>query len=201
MKVIFLILLTVLFNSKAYSQENKLRNETADLISFLLLIQELNPTEQEESDTINELLKFSLNYYLEKKIPEEQIIEKAFKLLYKNGSSEYSDSPEERSMKSRRALCFASLALLSKSENRLTFIDYSYFSIKGSIESPNISLLEERLLGLLWLEILIKEGNKMLSKRDLQKIQEFINLQTANLSPSIKNKTDHLIKTYSSNVK
>jgi len=201
MKVIFLILLTVLFNSKAYSQENKLRNETADLISSLLLIQELNPTEQEESDTINELLKFSLNYYLEKKIPEEQIIEKAFKLLYKNGSSEYSDSPEERSMKSRRALCFASLALLSKSENRLTFIDYSYFSIKGSIESPNISLLEERLLGLLWLEILIKEGNKMLSKRDLQKIQEFINLQTANLSPSIKNKTDHLIKTYSSNVK
>ncbi|NLV38936.1 MAG: hypothetical protein GXY66_07000 [Bacteroidales bacterium] len=201
MKVIFLILLTVLFNSKAYSQENKLRNETADLISSLLLIQELNPTEQEESDTINELLKFSLNYYLEKKIPEEQIIEKAFKLLYKNGSSEYSDSPEERSMKSRRALCFASLALLSKSENRLTFIDYSHFSIKGSIESPNISLLEERLLGLLWLEILIKEGNKMLSKRDLQKIQEFINLQTANLSPSIKNKTDHLIKTYSSNVK
>jgi hypothetical protein len=178
-----------------------LRNETADLISSLLLIQELNPTEQEESDTINELLKFSLNYYLEKKIPEEQIIEKAFKLLYKNGSSEYSDSPEERSMKSRRALCFASLALLSKSENRLTFIDYSHFSIKGSIESPNISLLEERLLGLLWLEILIKEGNKMLSKRDLQKIQEFINLQTANLSPSIKNKTDHLIKTYSSNVK
>lgn len=77
MKVIFLILLTVLFNSKAYSQENKLRNETADLISSLLLIQELNPTEQEESDTINELLKFSLNYYLEKKIPEEQIIEKA----------------------------------------------------------------------------------------------------------------------------
>ena len=191
----------MLFNSKAYSQENKLRNETADLISSLLLIQELNPTEQEESDTINELLKFSLNYYLEKKIPEEQIIEKAFKLLYKNGSSEYSDSPEERSMKSRRALCFASLALLSKSENRLTFIDYSHFSIKGSIESPNISLLEERLLGLLWLEILIKEGNKMLSKRDLQKIQEFINLQTANLSPSIKNKTDHLIKTYSSNVK
>ena len=71
MKVIFLILLTVLFNSKAYSQENKLRNETADLISSLLLIQELNPTEQEESDTINELLKFSLNYYLEKKIPEK----------------------------------------------------------------------------------------------------------------------------------
>lgn len=174
MKVIFLILLTVLFNSKAYSQENKLRNETADLISSLLLIQELNPTEQEESDTINELLKFSLNYYLEKKIPEEQIIEKAFKLLYKNGSSEYSDSPEERSMKSRRALCFASLALLSKSENRLTFIDYSHFSIKGSIESPNISLLEERLLGLLWLEILIKEGNKMLSKRDLQKYKNLL---------------------------
>lgn len=201
MKVIYFILLSVLINTEAFSQDGKLRNETADLISSVLLIRNLNPTEQQESDTINELFKFSLNHYLEKKGEEEQLIEKTFQFLYRNGSSEYSDSPEERSMKSIRALCFASIALLSKSENRLTFIDYSHFSIMGSIESPNINLLEERLLGLLWLEILIKEDNKVLIKKDLQKIQEFINLQSGNLSPSIKDKTNHLMKTYSTKIK
>lgn len=201
MKAIFFILLSVLINTEAFSQESNLRNETADLITSVLLIRDLNPTEQQESDTINELFKFSLNHYLERKGLEELVIEKAFQFLYRNGSSEYSDSPEERSMKSRRALCFASIALLSKSENGLTFIDYSHFSMMGSIESPNISLLEERLLGLLWLEILIKEDKKVLTKTDLQKIQEFINLQSDNLSPSIKDKTNHLIKTYSTNIK
>ena len=201
MKMIFFILLSVLINTEAFSQDGKLRNETADLISSVLLIRNLNPTEQKESDTINELFKFSLKHYLEKKGEEEQLIEKTFQFLYRNGSSEYSDSPEERSMKSRRALCFASIALLSKSENRLTFIDYSHFSIMGSIESPNINLLEERLLGLLWLEILIKEDNKVLIKKDLQKIQEFINLQSGNLSPSIKDKANHLMKTYSTKIK
>lgn len=199
--MIFFILLSVLINTEAFSQDGKLRNETADLISSVLLIRNLNPTEQKESDTINELFKFSLKHYLEKKGEEEQLIEKTFQFLYRNGSSEYSDSPEERSMKSRRALCFASIALLSKSENRLTFIDYSHFSIMGSIESPNINLLEERLLGLLWLEILIKEDNKVLIKKDLQKIQEFINLQSGNLSPSIKDKANHLMKTYSTKIK
>lgn len=201
MKAIFFILISVLINSEAFSQESNLRNETADLITSVLLIRDLNPTEQQESDTINELFKFSLNHYLERKGLEEPVIEKAFQFLYSNGSSEYSDSPEERSMKSRRALCFASIALLSKSENVLTFIDYSHFSMMGSIESPNISLLEERLLGLLWLEILIKEDKKVLTKTDLQKIQEYINLQSDNLSPSIKDKTNHLIKTYSANIK
>lgn len=201
MKVIFFILLSVLINTEAFPQAGKLRNETADLISSVLLIHNLNPTEQQESDTINELFKFSLKHYLEKKGEEEQLIEKFFQFLYRNGSSEYSDSPEERSMKSRRALCFASIALLSKSENRLTFIDYSHLSIMGSIESPNINLLEERLLGLLWLEILIKEDNKILIKKDLQKIQEFLNLQSGNLSPSIKDKTNHLMKSYSTKIK
>lgn len=201
MKTIFFILLSVLINTEAFSQESNLRNETADLITSVLLIRDLNPTEQQESDTINELFKFSLTHYLERKGLEELVIEKAFQFLYRNGSSEYSDSPEERSMKSRRALCFASIALLSKSENRLTFIDYSHFSMMGSIESPNISLLEERILGLLWLEILIKEDKKVLTKTDLQKIKEYINLQSDNLSPSIKDKTNHLIKTYSTNIK
>lgn len=104
-------------------------------------------------------------------------------------------------MKYSRALCFASIALLSKSEYRLTFIDYSYFSMMGSIESPNISLLEEQLLGLLWLEILIKVDEKVLTKTDLQKIKEYINLHSDNLSPSIKFKTNHLIKTYSAIIK
>ena len=201
MKVLFLILISVLLNAKAYSQESKLRNDTADLIHSLLQIRELNPTEQQETDSINELFKFSLNFYFEKKMPEEQIIEKAFQLLYRNGSSEYSDSPEERNMKSRRALCFASIALLSKSENRLTFIDYSHFSIVGKVENSNIILLEERLLGLLWLEILIKYDDKVLTKKDIQKMQEFIILQTPNLSPLIISKTNCLIQGYLSDAK
>ncbi|MPM55873.1 hypothetical protein SDC9_102671 [bioreactor metagenome] len=201
MKAIFFILLSVLINTEALSQKNNLRNETADLITSVLLIRDINPTEQQESDTINELFEFSLAHYLERKGFEELVIKKAFQFLYRNGSSEYSDSPEERSMRSRRALCFASIALLSKSENRLTFIDYSHFSMMGSFENPNISLLEERLLGLLWLKILIKKDNKALTKTDLQKIEEYINLQSDNLSPSIKEKTNHLIKTYSTNIK
>jgi len=201
MKAILFILLSAIINTEAFSQESNLRNETADLITSVLLIRDLNPTEQQESDTINELFKFSLTHYLERKGLEEIVIEKAFQFLYRNGSSEYSDSPEERSMKYRRALCFASIALLSKSEYQLTFIDYSHFSMMGSIESPNINLLEEQFLGLLWLEILIKEDKKVLAKRDLQKIKEYVNLQSDNLSPSIKFKTNRLIKTYLTDIK
>jgi len=201
MKTIFFIVLSAIINIEAFSQESNFRNETADFITSVMLIRDLNPTEQKESDSINKLFISSLNHYLERKGSEVQVINKAFQFLYRNGSSEYSDSPEERSMKSRRALCFASIALQSESENVLTFIDYSYFSIMGGTESPNIDLLEERLLGLLWLEMLIKVDEKSLTKTELQKIQDFISLQSHNLTPYVIDKTNHLINTYLTNIK
>ncbi|MDZ4204214.1 MAG: hypothetical protein U1C46_05290 [Bacteroidales bacterium] len=198
MKAILFILLSVFLNTEIFAQENKLSSETSALISSVLFIHELNPTEQQDSETINELFNMSLRHYLEKKKFNVQIIDKAFQVLYKNGSSDYSDSPEERRMKSRRALCFASIALLSETENRPTFIEYSQFAMTGNIEKPNIDLLEERFLGLLLLEMLLKHDNKVLTKQDVQKVQEFVNLQFDNLSPVVKDKTKSLIESYAS---
>lgn len=196
MKIITLLLISGFLITELYSQENKLRFETGELIYSLLLIRELNPTEQQKTDSVNKLFKFSLNQYLENGTPIETNIDKAFKLLMENGSSEYGDSYEERNMKSRRALCFASMALLSKEENMLTFIYYSKFSILGKIENSKINLLEERLLGLLWLETLIKHDKKELTKIDVQKIQDFILLYKSSLSSSIISKSNNLIKDY-----
>lgn len=196
MRTLLLTTLSIFIATITFSQENALKNETAKLISSLLTIRDVNSIEQQKSDTINELFRFSLNHYLEGKKVDESAIKKAFLFLHRNGSSDYSDSPDERSMKFRRASCFASLALLSKRENQYTFMEYSLFSMLGSIENPDRALLETPFLGLMWLQILIKYGNNNLSREDLKKIKTFIDTESDHLPFTIKEQSNSLIKAY-----
>jgi hypothetical protein len=101
-------------------------------------------------------------------------IEPILKAIFDNSRSEYDDSPDMRRYKSRRSICFATVALLSGSENADTFIEYSKFSLLGSVETSEINLLENQYLGLLVLEMMLKiEGNKLIGS-DIEKLKEFL---------------------------
>jgi len=195
MKKILLVSFTLFFYAHLFAQEN-MRNETSDFVSSVLFIHELNPSEKEESEIINKMFKLSLEQYLKKQEDSKRLIDTALQVLYRNGGSDYSDSPDERRMKSRRALCFASIALASKPDMRLTFTKYSQFALMEG--KSNTELLEERFLGLLFLEVLIKYDEKALTKNDLLLVQKYIDLQGENLSLLIKEKSNKLLKDYTS---
>jgi hypothetical protein len=129
------------------------------------------------------------------KLDQSKII-KVFRVLYKNSSSYYSDSPDERRLKSRRAACFASLALLSDLENGFTFVEYAKFSLAQNTMNPIFELLEEPYLGLMFLELLFKHEARQSIENDLSDLLIFIEKNEENLSKEIIKSANKLIKEY-----
>ena len=194
MKHLF-VLFFIILSGCSFAQENELISNTSDLVIESLKINEINPTYQKESDSINDILKTSLALHLKHK-KSDQKVSKIFHQLYKNGSSIYSDSPEVRRMKQRRSVCFGSIALLSDYDVSLTFIDYAKYSLAGSIKEPDIEFLEAPFLGLLFIEILLKYENNELTENDLQVLELFISQHKENLSKEIIHKSENLLSNY-----
>ena len=109
MKHIF-IFLFLTFSGCSFAQEKELISSTSDLIIESLKINEINPTYQKESDSINDIFKTSLALHFKHKKPDQKV-SNIFHQLYKNGSSIYSDSPEVRRMKQRRSVLFWSYSI------------------------------------------------------------------------------------------
>lgn len=148
--------------------------KTLNFVDESFVIHEFNPMHKLESDSITELLHSSMAAYLVCEEDNEDAINRVFKALHKNSSSYYSDSSEERRMKLRRAACFASLALLSGSENGLTYLRYAKFALIEDVKNPDLDLLEEYYLDLLFLELLFKYKDGQSIKSDLSDLKIFL---------------------------
>lgn len=205
MKKTYFLVIVFLFISSASAEDNVISNKTALFAKELLYIYEQNPSEKEESNKINAIFVTSLNEYLAKNKLKKQTLESVIHALYRNGLSEYSDSPERRRMRSRRALCFASIAMLGKMENRITFIKYAQYALIGKdlwpYEKPDFELLEKEFLGYLFLEMLIKRDNETLTNEDLLIVRDFINIHNKKLGHEIINTANGLLNSYRSELK
>lgn len=197
-KKILPIILVFLFISEIYAVDDiGLRLSTINLAWEVLRIRENNPTHKQEAYKINNILKTSLDRYVKKQKSSIKDITSVFETLYNNGVSEYEDSPDARRMKKRRALCFASIALRGKEENRITFIEYAQFALIRNISFKKIEEgLENEYLGLLLLKILLEYDDNQLAKDDLLRVREFIDLQSTNLAPEIIRNYNNLLNRY-----
>ncbi len=192
---IFITLIVLAINIQA---QNNLVEKTVSLIQKSYVIYESNPIHKDKSDSITNFLHTSLKYYLKHNRKEVAYnkLDKAFKMLYNNSSSFYSDSPEERRMKLRRAACFASIALITDLEKSFTYLDYAKYTLAEEIKNPNIELLEEPYLGLLFLELLLKYETGRTFKNDLINIKSFIQKNKENISEEIIQNANKIIIEY-----
>ncbi|MCF1749692.1 hypothetical protein [Mariniradius sediminis] len=174
-RLIFLALL-VLGPKFGYSQNAELIANCEALIIKTFQYSDLNPAYQVESDSINQRFVNALmgRNRVNLNTDYNTEIEPILKAIYKNSRSEYDDSPDMRRYKSRRSICFATVALLSGFESADTFIEYSKSSLLGSVETPEIKLLENQYLGLLILELMLKIEGERLSGSDIEKLKQYL---------------------------
>jgi hypothetical protein len=168
------ILLFIILSLGASCQNDSLIGKTAVFITDAAKLSELNPMYQSETDKINALLAKSMAIHLtgdnQKENAEE--IKVAFNTLYQNSTSVYEDSQEERRFKSRRAICFAAISLMSNPEKAPIFIEYAKFSINGN--THDVELMEQQYLGLMFIELLLKYESKNLNTKDVVYVDNFL---------------------------
>ncbi len=135
-----------------------------------------NPLHQNETQEIQEkffdILKSRNQPGFEKQNQEE--MNTLFRWIYEN-SDLYEDSPDFRRQRTRRALCFASLALISDyDELAYTMLNYAKFSIFDDCSSPDTDKLEHQLIGLYLIEVMIRAENQFLYNWNLDELEDFI---------------------------
>lgn len=180
------------------AQMGELPEQTLDLVKESYVIYESNPTHKLGSDSIMYLLHESMQSCFlsnDGKVDNEKV-KTIFSLLYRNSSSLYSDSPEERRMKLRRAACFLSLALISDTEESLTYLSYAKFTLAENINNPKVELLEEPYLGLMFLELFFKLQAGDSFNQELLMLKDFIEKNKENISSEIMQSANRLIKEY-----
>lgn len=188
----------IFLSTEIYSQDKGLINKSIQFISSTFIINDSNPMEKKESDSIESIFKESINQHInknDKQFCDSEILE-IFKILYDNGQSVYSDSDEERRIKLRRSLCFTSIALLSKIENSYTFIEYAKFTLSDNKTASCMEFLEEQYLGLLFIELVLKAEDNQLDKNDLKIVNEFIEKNKNNISTDVISKAKALLEYY-----
>ena len=196
MRKLLITLLFLAYSSGLISQDTTLINQSLQLAGSAFVFGESNPTEVPETDSINRILQASLTQHRIKHSGSSKEISDIFRELYKNGGSAYSDSPDERRMKLRRAACFASIALLSCPDKGLTFIEYAKLTLSEDINNPKIEFLEGPFLGLLIIELVLKYEDGQINPENLKEVNDFVNLHQNNISPKIRDQPTRLINTF-----
>ncbi len=191
-----LFMILVFLCNVSFAQENTLKDETLEVLRSILFIKEVNPIEKEESDFVNEVLTLAMTHYANNGKKDQSLIMKAFARLDANSRSYYDDAPDERRMKTRRALSFVAIAFLSGAESRLTYIEYSKCSIIGHADDFEVELLAHTFLGISLLELLFKHEGQQLARQDVEKFQHFLSTQSNNLSSHLKEKSFSLLKLF-----
>jgi hypothetical protein len=179
MKKLKLLILSIGFTLSAFAQNKNITKDCQQLVLNTLKCIEANPLYLPETDTLNLHFRVALlnrNFTIPSK-KHHQEIENQFTRIYNNSTSEYDDSPDYRRYKIRRAMCFATIALLTEPDKAITFIEYSKVSLIGSIENPDDEFLENQFIGILALEIMLKiEANRLIYD-DIDKLGNYLNLK------------------------
>ncbi len=189
-----IILLTVFSQNLTYGQDLMTDFKKVILKSFNYT--DLNPIYKPESEMIQKKFDKILEDFGDNNVTKnsDSNIDTLFNWIYNNAICEYDDSPDSRRMKMRRAICFASIALISDSDKAHTFTEYSKLSIIGDIESPETELLENQYLGILLIETMLKYSQDNLNQNDLTILKEYLDENLELLNEKIYFETLRLIE-------
>lgn len=176
MKKFAIILIFVNFCIISHSQNLDLIVDCQKLILKTFYYQDFNPIHKPETDSINKIFQTILLRRDKTTIQSDynKEIESLFHLIYNNGFNEYEDSPDYRRLKMRRALGFASIALISDLDKTKTFLEYAKLSLIENIDDPDDELLENQYLGLLIIELMIAIEEDYINMEDLNRIENYL---------------------------
>jgi hypothetical protein len=177
MKKFTIVAIYLLIGFSSFAQKADLIEDCRNLILNTVRYGDSNPIYQPESDSINVRFQTTiLNRERSTLIKDyNSDIELIFKWIYNNSTNEYDDSPDYRRLKMRRAICFATITLLSNFDKAYTFLEYSKVSLIESIERPDDELLENQYLGLMLIEIMLKTEENKIMKSDIDSIENYLN--------------------------
>ncbi|MDA3844297.1 MAG: hypothetical protein PF588_08035 [Candidatus Kapabacteria bacterium] len=163
-KTISIILFMFLGLSSA-EDDFRFKNDVGLLIENNLKVPEANPTHAEESEKINAVFKSALSCHIgPQTVDTDSMRLIVFELLYENAKNLYEDEPDVRRYIIRRAMCYASLALIAEEDKAGTFMKSAKFEFCDEDLSCNIELMENEYLCILWLDLLINFESGSLTK-------------------------------------
>ena len=178
-----------------YSGNSDLIKDCQKIIIRTFRYGDSNPIYQPETDSIQSnfqsiLLRRGENNIVKNNSDE---IKNLFDWLYNSCTNEYDDSPDYRRLKMRRAMCFASIGLISDFDKAYTFLEYAKVSIIGEIDNPDYELLEDSFLGLMIIETMLKIEENKLTKYDILKLEKYLSNKKDLLDKLDITETENLI--------
>ncbi len=194
------VFIMLVFSTSCFPQEDDLSDRIVEFIANTTKIVELNPEHKELSDIINKSFTEALTEKFSNSTSNDERILNCLELIYNNGNSLYEDSSEERRLKLRRSICFATIGLLSEKDKFDTFINYSKCALVGDIENPDLTLIEEHYLGIMFLDIHLKNKAGYLIEEDLLDVDTFIIENKDSLLEEVVLKANILLKEYKQSI-
>jgi hypothetical protein len=171
MKQLFFAFLIALFSClNAFSQQDKL----LDLITSSLWIYDTNPVHVDESQKINiafvDVVNANKNGTGENSKSSRVDI---FKLLYENGLQDPVNDIDFAKSRLRKAVCFTAVSMLSDKDRYKFFLDLAKHCMSDSLGNPNSLLLKE-YLGLMLVDIFLKNKFKIDNKAELKELDIYV---------------------------
>ncbi len=188
----------VLTGFSGYAGEENLQNQTKELILKTLTYTDVNEIHQAVTDSIvrnfkHALLNRDVHHLVSSYTPQ---ISDFFKQIYDNGYCIYEDPPDYRRMKIRRALSFASIAVVSDYNKAYTFIEFAKLALLEDVKMPYSELIEQQLLGLHLLGLLMQLEENILDETAVESVEQFLKSNRESFDLSVYMDTYKLLNQY-----
>ena len=181
-----------------YAGQENLQDQTRELILRTLTYTDVNEMHKATTDSIvqnfrNALLNRDIHHLSSGYTPE---ISGYFKQIYDNGYCIYEDPPDYRRMKIRRALSFASIAVVSDYDKAYTFIEFAKLALLEDVGMPYSELIEQQLLGLQLLDLLLQSEENIINSSSVESVRKFLVTNRESFDLSVYIDTSDLLDKY-----
>jgi hypothetical protein len=188
----------VIAGFNGYAGKGNLQDQTKELILKTLSYSDVNEIHQAVTDSIvrnfkTALLNRDVHHLVSSYTPQ---ISGFFKQIYDNGYCIYEDPPDYRRMKIRRALSFASIAIVSDYNKAYTFIEFAKLSLVEDVKMPYSELIEQQLLGLHLLGLLMQLEENILEESAVDTVEQFLKSNRESFDLSVYMDTYELLNQY-----
>ncbi len=175
-----------------------LEDQTRELILKTLNYTDVNEMHQAVTDTIvrnfkQALLTRDVHHLTSDYTPQ---ICGFFRQIYDNGYCIYEDPPDYRRMKIRRALSFASIAVVSDYNKAYTFIEFAKLALVEDVKTPYSELIEQQLLGLHLLGLMMQLEENIIDEAAVESVEQFLKSNRESFDLSVYIDATDLLQQY-----
>jgi hypothetical protein len=203
MNKVILIVFIVFTGINGFSGPKNLQDQTRELILKTLTYTDVNEMHRPVTDSIvHNFQRALLNrdiHNLSDSYTKQ--ISEYFKQIYDNGFCIYEDSPDYRRMKIRRAISFASIAVVSDYKKAYTFIEFAQLALIEDVKTPYSELIEQQLLGLQLLDLLMRLEENIADEISIQSVEKYLKSNRESFDFSVYIETYDLLNQYKKLIK